>query len=279
MVDYHRTIKYYIDDSCVHEQFVYAGDPNTYNLVWNYTYSNLSPNTGYKLTCKIFRNYDWAYLWGDTLWPATKKPPKVVINDVSAQSGHIRPEFHAYGYFDDKGYGCNTVYCTLYDDSVALERLSKPYVGNGVYDFKFKTPKKYKQYRIAYGASNAYGDNSSNQVYTMIGYPPRPSYWQWSKEAENAFNGRGYTDKLTAEEWNRFIDKVIEVCEWFKPGYSEDLKSKKVSRGDPLKAADFNYIREKIGGMYSTGIYNLNPGDEVKGWYFIKIGDSLNKVE
>ena len=52
----------------------------------------------------------------------------------------------------------------------------------------------------------------------------------------------------------------------------------KVSAGDTLTAEIYNAAKTNIGSIQSTGIQDVDPGDEITGYHVLHISDVLNDI-
>ena len=97
--------------------------------------------------------------------------------------------------------------------------------------------------------------------------------WTTAKTSGGSFN-------VTAAEWNRLINKVIEVYD-ARGGYDTvDTRypMTKVSSGDVFTAERFNEVRYAIGSLYSTGISEKNAGDIIYASDLNQLATSINKA-
>ncbi len=115
--------------------------------------------------------------------------------------------------------------------------------------------------------------------------------WSWTssngnatasqtRAAYNAVSGNGSTSNLSYLVWNDMCDKVKEILDATGDSWSTVYASYNATRmsayDKTLTAARFNALRQNIGSRYSTGIYEVSPGDTVYGRYFTTLADCIN---
>ena len=125
--------------------------------------------------------------------------------------------------------------------------------------------------------------------------------WSWSASngsASNTQTAEAYSAIIKKEPvsnfsylvWNDLVDKVIEMrkgagkSDWSTSNsdgtniYISSSATKMTSTDKTLTAKRFNALRWNIGTVVSTDITDKNPGDEVKGSYFIALAEKLNEA-
>lgn len=121
------------------------------------------------------------------------------------------------------------------------------------------------------------------------------SHWSWSESngsastsqtvrAYNVLMGNVTADQFAHEVWNDLVDKVVEVREAL--GYSWDraggdypsASGCKMNAGDRLTADAYNGVRYNIGSVFSTGISDQSPGDQITGYKIYHLTEVLNII-
>lgn len=119
--------------------------------------------------------------------------------------------------------------------------------------------------------------------------------WSWTRSngsATNAQTQRAYdvimgnitADNFAHEVWNDLVDKVAEMREakgytWDRAGGTYPSASGcKMSAGDRLTAAAYNGVRYNIGSVFSTGISDQSPGDQITGYKIYHLTEVLNII-
>ena len=121
---------------------------------------------------------------------------------------------------------------------------------------------------------------------------PTVEKWSWSRAqggaakaqvvaAYNAVNGKGATTDFHHNVWNAMVDKVKEILDYLGEDWNEyydvDYAGTKITETPyELTAQKFNSLRYNIGFHYSTGIDEVESGDDVLGWYFTRLTDRIN---
>lgn len=119
--------------------------------------------------------------------------------------------------------------------------------------------------------------------------------WSWTRSngaATNAQTQRAYdvimgnitADNFAHEVWNDLVDKVAEMREakgytWDRAGGTyPSARGCKMSAGDRLTAAAYNGVRYNIGSVFSTGISDQSPGDQITGYKIYHLTEVLNII-
>ena len=151
-------------------------------------------------------------------------------------------------------------------------------------------------------AINYYGKNS----YGTGPYMPSPVYattepeilvdpWSWTAsngaatatQTRNAYailQGTRAADDFHHNVWNDLVDKVVEMREALGYSWTTDsgrfpsASGCKVSAGDTLSALKYNALKTNIGSIKSTGIQDVDAGDEITGYHIVHITDVLNEI-
>lgn len=154
-----------------------------------------------------------------------------------------------------------------------------------------------QRYVINYYGKNSYGTGP---------YMPSPVYattrpeivvepWSWTSsngaatdtQTRNAYQilqGNRAADDFHHNVWNDFIDKIVEMREAYGLFWTTDsgrfpsASGCKVSAGDTLTAEIYNAAKTNIGSIQSTGIQDVDPGDEITGYHVLHISDVLNDI-
>lgn len=133
-------------------------------------------------------------------------------------------------------------------------------------------------------------DTGSCTVYVV---PPTLDIdlWDWSvsngsataaqtQKAYTAITSRGAVSDFSYLVWNDLVNKVNDVKA--EAGFSWNTKYLSLSNtlmtssSKTLTADRFNSLRYNIGIHESTGLNEVYTGDEVYGWYFTTLTDTLN---
>lgn len=151
-------------------------------------------------------------------------------------------------------------------------------------------------------AINYYGKNS----YGTGPYMPSPVYattepeilvdpWSWTAsngaatatQTRNAYailQGTRAADDFHHNVWNDLVDKVVEMREALGYSWTTDsgrfpsASGCKVSAGDTLSALKYNALKTNIGSIKSTGIQDVDAGDEITGYHIVHLTDVLNEI-
>lgn len=151
-------------------------------------------------------------------------------------------------------------------------------------------------------AINYYGKNS----YGTGPYMPSPVYattepeilvdpWSWTAsngsatatQTRNAYailQGTRAADDFHHNVWNDLVDKVVEMREALGYSWTTDsgrfpsASGCKVSAGDTLSALKYNALKTNIGSIKSTGIQDVDAGDEITGYHIVHLTDVLNDI-
>lgn len=121
------------------------------------------------------------------------------------------------------------------------------------------------------------------------------SHWSWSESngsastsqtvrAYNVLMGNVTADQFAHEVWNDLVDKVVEIRDAL--GYSWDraggdypsASGCKMNAGDRLTADAYNGVRYNIGSVFSTGISDQSPGDQITGYKIYHLTEVLNII-
>lgn len=115
--------------------------------------------------------------------------------------------------------------------------------------------------------------------------------WSWKRSngrstvtqvtmAYAVITAQGELSQFSYIVWNDMVDKVSEILKEKNLSWSSKyatLAATIMSEDDKvLTAARFNSLRFNIGSHYSTGINEVQPGDDVFGSYFITLGEKIN---
>lgn len=154
--------------------------------------------------------------------------------------------------------------------------------------------------------------------YITITDSERPENWNWEigtnsdkDKAYKALRNKGYITDFTADTWNDLIDKVLKFVEYkkyssyqigeSKYGFSSTatlpqlLAAAKMTNSDKeMTARRFNLVRYCIGNInpFGTGTnsikthaddndgrWDMNPGEEILGDYFLDLVTYLNGIK
>ena len=159
--------------------------------------------------------------------------------------------------------------------------------------------------------------DSSNNCFSNIGSPviitpsTRPRDFVLPSDTEYALRNNGEITKFTKDTWNNLINKVLEFVEYkkyssyeigeYKYGFSSSatlpqlLTAAMMTNSDKeMTARRFNLVRYCIGNMnpFGTGTnsikthannndgrWDMNPGEEILGDYFLDLVTYLNDIE
>lgn len=125
--------------------------------------------------------------------------------------------------------------------------------------------------------------------------PEKPDEWKWSNKVLDALENHGSVTTITVSLWNDLVERAQEMLIYnnlnnieigenpygFRKSmtYSELLTKSQMSTADKIiRASKFNYLRYCIGSVKSTGLRDYEPGEVIKGEYFIKLTAALNKA-
>ncbi len=117
----------------------------------------------------------------------------------------------------------------------------------------------------------------------------RPSNWSWSstvsKGAEMQYTKSGNTitcKPLTASEWNRFVDRVVEFAEYCGMSIPSNYgDSWYVTKGARMEVTEVNYMRELISYLPITVSLPsaAKAGGKITAAYINGLKNSLNSIE
>lgn len=125
-------------------------------------------------------------------------------------------------------------------------------------------------------------------VSTTVTYGPievvlkKPSKWNWSWSAQNAFDSRGDITALTRTEYNDFIDRVNEAIAYYNKvnNVEKSLVQNHYRMGQDkiLYASSFKKLVEGVNQLYWSGIDldNIKSGKVIYGSYFTNLSSALN---
>lgn len=118
--------------------------------------------------------------------------------------------------------------------------------------------------------------------------------WSWTasngaataaqtQTAHQILLGQRTADDLHHSVWNDLVDKVSAMrtakgLGWDAGAGYLPAAGCKVSAGEALSAAKYNSVRYNVGSVKGTGISDMAPGAEVKGYHVTKVVDVLNEI-
>ena len=139
------------------------------------------------------------------------------------------------------------------------------------------------QHQFAFRAYDINGDMSSQSYLIIEISQNRPTNWVWTSNELGAFNNNGAITTLTYQRWNTFLDRIEEFVNYYNNKHGTSVPSvlsyKMTSGNKVLTATRFNGVKFSIGSMNATGITDRVSGQEVMGWYFTRLSDSLNEID
>ena len=172
----------------------------------------------------------------------------------------------------------------------AVDRTSVTYTFSGL-----DPETEYGVKILPVGSSNTNADRTEDPTTEWFWTEPeepagRPSNWSWtstvSKGAEMDYTKISDTEyevyPLTAEEWNDFVDRVVEFAEYCGLSIPSNYGSSwYVTRGTEMSATEVNYMRTLISNLPITVSLPAaaTSNRSITAAYINGLKNSLNSIE
>lgn len=273
------------------------------------SWTDIKPNSTLNVSCvPKYEFYSWYVRWGsenaslqrlgsieqtltitDNLYikAVGKRRCRFYYYDIGSQES-ILPYLNIHLINEPSTNGGHLPYTFIFSNDVVTDYIPKITGYNYSYVSLTKTE--------PYDKRTEYTITQNSDLYTKfyVYYDKIESLiakWSWLKSNGTASDNLTQTaydaisNKLSILNfnylvWNDMVDKVSEILKEKNLSWSSKyatLAATIMSEDDKvLTAARFNSLRFNIGSHYSTGINEVQPGDDVFGSYFIILGEKIN---
>jgi len=243
------------------------------------TFTGLSPGTGYSVR---FKARDWTGKYQDSPYSSwfsftTQQAQLATPTRQSSSTTETSVTLTVNAVSNATSYDFR-----LYNASYS--QISSSIGSSRTRTFSGLSPGTQYYIRVRAMASGWITSNFSSyfSVVTALSFN-RPSNWNWSSAAVDAFNNQGLFTTLTRTEWNNFLDRINVFTDYYYQSTGQRLPSSVFasSTNPSLQASHFRTISTKINSMsdnVATEPRNVQSGDLVLGWYFTHLRTALNSI-